>query len=108
MLSSFLDFYIKNYLSCKNPRNGAKPVPAPIKMIFSHFIASVNEDFLNYARILFGYVLKYFDIKPFSTILAITITFFCLLYADPIVNTLGAIESESSTKSSKPIFTYCS
>ncbi len=88
-----MDFSIRCYLSCKKPLNGAKPVPAPIKITFCHFMASINDDFLNSALIVLGYPLKYFEIKPFYTILAITMTFFCLLYADPIVNTRGAMES---------------
>jgi hypothetical protein len=84
---------------------GARPVPAAMKITFFHFIASVNVDFLNSALNYLGSLKKCFDINPFSTILAATITFFCVFACEAIVNNLGAIESDNSTKSSKASFT---
>ena len=68
-------------------------------MRFFHCMASVNEDFLNSALIPLGLDSKYFEISPFSVILADMITFFCLFQEEAIVNSRGAIESESSKKS---------
>lgn len=80
-------------------------MPAPMNITFFHFYILANVDFLNYAFMLLGFLMKCLEINPFSTILAIIATFFCTFQDDAIVNNLGPIESDSSIKSSNVILT---
>ena len=92
---TFWFYFIKYYFYCRNPLNGANPVPALTQMIFFHLKWSLKADDLNYALISNGFLKKCFDINPSSIILAAIITFFCTFQEDAIVNNLGPTESDN-------------
>lgn len=90
---------------CKNPLNGAKPVPAPMNITFSRSmtLASWKLECLISTRVYDGLFIKNLEHKPMPSILSTNSTCFLTKGEDAMVNILGAIGSLKCTNVSNVI-----